>query len=333
MSRRSHSRESRQKPASTTLGITSLGIDVLINLIKYLRPCDILSLRKTSRFFHSVTKHRTVWLNALRGVMHKHFITKATYPLESMSLPLLEHAALSPYKFASLVERSPSSGIKPTSIRILSPLLTKAEKDRYGIIGFGAVDDIIFCPGGRYLATVSLFDGEATKALITSSLNLNFRFSAHNITISSRIPEFVEVAHIDLPSYSSLKSFHLASERLIFTALVEDSGGPSSVLVWDFMNQSAVLWNLPASVIDTDAIIASSNEDSIIVAALGQFWIFNVPPLISYTIATITSTPHEPSLALPRPLPTQIYRDISATSTEKSLFLRKSEAQALPETL
>ena len=68
---------------------------------------------------------------------------------------MLEHIALSPYRFAALVEKYHESTTQPTSIRTLSTRFTDEEKKKYGLPNSGRVDDFLMALGGRYLVTLS----------------------------------------------------------------------------------------------------------------------------------------------------------------------------------
>ncbi|KDR79818.1 hypothetical protein GALMADRAFT_241908 [Galerina marginata CBS 339.88] len=148
-----------QSDAAPVFKFIELSVDLLINVIKFLPPCDIVSVRQTCRRLLSVTRLRTVWVNALHGVMQDYSITEDTFPLQTMSVPLLEHSALSPYRLVSLLERSDNSRIEPASIRVLSPRLTNQEKAFHGILHSGELYDMFLAPGGRYLSTVAHYGG------------------------------------------------------------------------------------------------------------------------------------------------------------------------------
>ncbi|KDR79816.1 hypothetical protein GALMADRAFT_61953 [Galerina marginata CBS 339.88] len=152
--------------SNTAPTFIALSLDVLINVIKYLQPCDIVAVRQTCRTLLSITKLRTVWVNALRSVMQNYFITEDTFPLQTMSLPMLEHSALSPRRFISLMEKSDNRQLEPTSTRVLSPRLTNREKATHGLSDTGHLHDMILAPGGRYLATIADCDGDSSHFTI-----------------------------------------------------------------------------------------------------------------------------------------------------------------------
>lgn len=103
------------------------------------------------------TRTRTVWLNALRSLMHAYCITQDTFDLTSMSLPELEHAALAPRRFIELLKARPGDRylLSPTQIRILPSRLTRREQKTYGMSSRGENHDFRVAPGGRYLIVIS----------------------------------------------------------------------------------------------------------------------------------------------------------------------------------
>jgi hypothetical protein len=53
---------------------------------------------------YDASKLRTVWAAALERVCEGHRIFRPTYPIEKMSMPDLEHAALAPYRVIRLLK-------------------------------------------------------------------------------------------------------------------------------------------------------------------------------------------------------------------------------------
>lgn len=113
---------------------------------------------QTCATLYQLSKLRTVWINALHSIMKRHSISEATFPLQTMDLPLLEHAALSPHRFLSLLEKSNGTSIRPFAIRVLSPRLTNTEKEKYGIFDNDGLYDIYVESTGRYLASLSAYE-------------------------------------------------------------------------------------------------------------------------------------------------------------------------------
>ncbi|KAF8878485.1 hypothetical protein CPB84DRAFT_331070 [Gymnopilus junonius] len=135
----------------------TLSLDVRLCVLEFLQPCDILAVGQTCRTLCQMMKYRAVWMNALRGVMERHSINPATFPVRTMALPLLKHLAFSPHRFISLVKKSNGASIRPMSIRVISPRLSNADKKKYRITDKDGINDIYMEPGGRYLASLSCY--------------------------------------------------------------------------------------------------------------------------------------------------------------------------------
>ncbi|KAF8878487.1 hypothetical protein CPB84DRAFT_1794150 [Gymnopilus junonius] len=199
-----------------------LGTDVIINVAKFLRPCDIISLRKTCKLLQQVTRMRTIWINALRSIMARNAITEDTYPLQKMALPILKHVALSPHRFASLVMKSNEVMPLPTSIRAISPRMTNWEKERYEIELPGPFIDFWMAPGGRYVVTLSM----------QHDWNESTLFTVWDVGLSGRdvikpLTRFLEKAQ-----GLRLVCFFADSQNLGFFYIVSTQNSPSfSVLV------------------------------------------------------------------------------------------------------
>ena len=112
-------------------------------------------------------------MNALRSIMSRHSITEVTFPLQDMSLQLLEHVALSPHRFAAAIKKAEGTCIESTSARVLTSRLTNDEKRKYGVRESGYVEDIFLAPGGRYLATLSRFLQSSVALLTVWDLGLS----------------------------------------------------------------------------------------------------------------------------------------------------------------
>ncbi|KDR79857.1 hypothetical protein GALMADRAFT_241960 [Galerina marginata CBS 339.88] len=136
-----------------SLCLTNLGVDVLINVMVFLRPMDIINLRQTCKTLKLSTMHRIVWVDALKQMMDEQRIPEATFPTSSMDREALEHTALSPAKFSSILEKSADNKIHPFSIRILPDYLSKQEMSKHGIQSYVHYSDMILAPGGRFMVT------------------------------------------------------------------------------------------------------------------------------------------------------------------------------------
>lgn len=102
---------------------------------------------QTCKLLASTTKEMTVWRSALRRVLDDHGIFHPTFPILNMSQKELEHAALVPFRFASLLNSEGS--IRPFSTRLhTTPNSINPLEDR-------EFTQCFLVPGGRYLFTNS----------------------------------------------------------------------------------------------------------------------------------------------------------------------------------
>ncbi|KAJ7512802.1 hypothetical protein B0H11DRAFT_2213365 [Mycena galericulata] len=165
--------ESASGDVDTPLRLTlnEFPMDTLIHIQSFMDPTDILSLRQASKLMASATKHRIVWLDALRRVCALHEVSMLTYPIENMSPAELEHAATSPERFLAQVSKTTDVLIPALSTRLLQPRLPKSSIGPPGPLGEVSLMRLI--PGGRYLvisndaARISVWDlGYGPAAII-----------------------------------------------------------------------------------------------------------------------------------------------------------------------
>ncbi|KAF5330236.1 hypothetical protein D9611_010627 [Ephemerocybe angulata] len=153
--------DSAQDPtpsAVTGNGSFRFSSEIIMHILRFLGPTDILSMRKTCRMMHRVTKYRVVWLEALERVCEKYGIFKPTFPTEKMSILELEHASTGPTRFLAGVKMyEPDECVRPYITRTPQFRWERRSYDFYGYDTFHLV------PGGRFLFTcnshvVCLFD-------------------------------------------------------------------------------------------------------------------------------------------------------------------------------
>ncbi|KAF8958135.1 hypothetical protein BDZ97DRAFT_1842683 [Flammula alnicola] len=138
------------------LQFSPLNSDIFINVMRFLQPPEIITVRKTCKTLYSASHRRIVWLDALNRVMKEHGLFKPTYHLDSMTDSQLEQAALFPWKFSFMVKTSNGVPLRPRAHRILVNSLTNAERieqaQREDGRDFAAT---MLVPGGRFLLTTS----------------------------------------------------------------------------------------------------------------------------------------------------------------------------------
>ncbi|KAG2008242.1 hypothetical protein CC2G_013697 [Coprinopsis cinerea AmutBmut pab1-1] len=132
----------KSQPPATTLPKCLASQDVMLSVQRFLEPLDLMTLRKTCKTWYAHSKSRIVWIQAIERMCLRNGVRKAWFPLEDMSLPDLEHLALSPSRFLSLLKRHNHGTIRPPSIRILNPQVAQTNL---------TVKTVFLVPGGRYL--------------------------------------------------------------------------------------------------------------------------------------------------------------------------------------
>ncbi|KAG6908182.1 hypothetical protein DXG01_005835 [Tephrocybe rancida] len=111
----------------------------MAHVFLYISPLDIVAARK---YLAVATNQRNVWTNALRIVCHSNGMFLPSFPMETMALKALEHAALAPYRFPCL-EMNDDNWIPPLSTRLLRDIRPD----------FGHFKGLFLVPGGRFLVT------------------------------------------------------------------------------------------------------------------------------------------------------------------------------------
>ena len=130
--------------------LEKLGIDIIVQILSFVQPLDIIALRQVCRALLAASRERVVWRNALRLVTVQHGLFAVTFPVGEMTIPQLQRAATSPGRFVAFLRRElrppkirlPNKCIEPTSIRELP----------------GEFDSAFLVPGGRYILTMREFE-------------------------------------------------------------------------------------------------------------------------------------------------------------------------------
>ncbi|KAF6764476.1 hypothetical protein DFP72DRAFT_1130352 [Ephemerocybe angulata] len=149
---------SAQGPTSPSVGNFRLSSEIIMQILRFLGPKDILSMRKTCRMMHTVTKDRVVWLEALKRICEQYGIFKPTFPMEGMSLLELEHASTGPTRFLNGVKKhEPETWVRPYLTRM--PQLRESRSSHDSSYS----NAVHLVPGGRFLFTsgrndICLFD-------------------------------------------------------------------------------------------------------------------------------------------------------------------------------
>ncbi|KAL1715274.1 hypothetical protein EV715DRAFT_207813 [Schizophyllum commune] len=133
--------------------------EVLIRILRFSHPLDILRLRTVCKYLRDLTLQRIVWINALRAAVDRNDVFPPTFPLSDMSDSEIEHAIFGPIEFYRMV--------KQQGVRILgdhettpdTPTVPKLQPiaRRVFPIDIGEASlaihppDLVLLPGGRYV--------------------------------------------------------------------------------------------------------------------------------------------------------------------------------------
>ncbi|KAF5330201.1 hypothetical protein D9611_010617 [Ephemerocybe angulata] len=156
-----------------------------MHILRFLGPTDIISMRKTCRMMHRITKCRVVWLEALERVCEKYGIFKPTFPMEEMSILEPEHASTGPTRFVEGVKRyQPEESVRPYLTR--TPHLRR-ERSSYDSF---AHDAFQLVPGGRFLFTSAL----DTVCLFDLGYNMNVPVKPSPLAVLDNFGELRAIA-------------------------------------------------------------------------------------------------------------------------------------------
>ncbi|KAF8637532.1 hypothetical protein AX17_002758 [Amanita inopinata Kibby_2008] len=116
--------------------------DILISALTWLAPPDLLSVRKTCKRFHDISRTRIVWTNACHRCVLALGYPFPNVPLDSLSVESLERSTCNAYR---LGHKWRSRGLTPRTMHYV-----------YGVFS-AAISDVRFVPGhgDKWLVTIS----------------------------------------------------------------------------------------------------------------------------------------------------------------------------------
>jgi hypothetical protein len=147
----------------TQLTLVNIPLDLQTTICVFLRPIDILALRKvchqlildlfvaqvagehikTCKAFELITRQRVVWLAVLHQVCLDNTLFLPSFPIPSMSDLELEQAAIAPHRWIQLFKKQhpgdPGAILCPRTTRIVRDLAIRSKSY------------LFLVPGGRYL--------------------------------------------------------------------------------------------------------------------------------------------------------------------------------------
>ena len=154
----------------TKLTLANISLDLQITICIFLRPIDILALRKvchqsiwiflvaqvagerikTCKTFELTSRQRVVWLAALHRVCLDNTLFLPSFPIPDMSDLELEQAAIAPHRWIQLcgVFKKQQPG-DPGAI--LCPRTTRVIRD----VAKLSMQNLFLVPGGRYLVVTT----------------------------------------------------------------------------------------------------------------------------------------------------------------------------------
>ncbi|TRM67219.1 hypothetical protein BD626DRAFT_485160 [Schizophyllum amplum] len=160
-----------------SLTFDALPIDIILLILEFVRPLDIISVRLTCKLLRDVTRQHALWISALRTVCYDNNLYPEMFAVEALSLSQLEHSATTPSLFFRQVKRAAESasaakekmereedGNTPSdpAPESVTPSLRPAVVRRLDIppstldgLNWAFTEDVTelrLAPGGRYLA-------------------------------------------------------------------------------------------------------------------------------------------------------------------------------------
>ncbi|KAI4526787.1 hypothetical protein K525DRAFT_188364 [Schizophyllum commune Loenen D] len=143
---------------SAAIDLLSLPQEIILHIIDFAPPYDILSLRKTCKALYPITRDRSVWVHAVRKMCTERALFAPTYDLIQTSRLRLEHAATAPRRFFELLMNSGSLDLQDAQkLHAISKRLLELRLPRSSAanLGFNARENTFrefhLLPGGRFL--------------------------------------------------------------------------------------------------------------------------------------------------------------------------------------
>lgn len=298
--------------------------DILVHLLGFLCPLDILAARQTCKLLQEATSQRSLWIGVLRSVCAENHIFWPTYPIKDMSTSDLVKAALTPTRFLSFIfkERDPAlEGIEPRTVIHFTPGNLNRLRNPCPI-------DLL--PGGRFLVcaeykVLSIWDlgcpsegcslsepilvasvaTEECNSFILHPTNdaigiqvVVLSAQANNVTVfeiypTSSNPSFRKITSLDVVLHEAWEIYCLCGDRLSINY-------QNIVTVWDFSRNLWASWEVertPASISATEnhVILVEGDHET-------RVGVWKIPPLhpIGHTSAFHGVLPPDICFTLPQ---------------------------------
>ncbi|KAJ3546959.1 hypothetical protein NMY22_g1846 [Coprinellus aureogranulatus] len=289
-----------------------LSSDLVMQVLRFLDPVDILAMRATCKMFRRVSASRTVWIAALERVCEQHGIFKPTYPLDKMTCAELESAASGPHRFMQFI----SDSFQETHPKRAPSLTRQFPCWKMGTgSGFPErlhdVERLFIVPGGRFLLTAGdslcLWDlgysiATPMKPFPVASLPISLEplfltaspsVNGQELTIAlvcrsspdnkkqvtvfhadplSSIPGFITQATLEFQTVSH----SIASVHLLGDTAVIKSG--HGIHVWNWVENTGCQWENSDADFYSQAVVV--DQTVIAIDDFQNFLIWDIPPLI-----------------------------------------------------
>lgn len=287
------------------MALELLPFDILISILSFLGPKEILHLRKTCRNLHAASQARTVWLTCLHHICATQGMFLPTFPLEDMSIAQIEHAVLSPSLLSARIKKSPENQVVlPARTQVLGPGSASTSSES-GESDPPACLQVCLVPGGRYLFArfaqpngLSLWDlglnamGPAASSplavvegpydgIISTTPTpdgLGIRFCTYfnssgntNVSIQEFYPSKAEKGFERLGALELKGILHIHSHYMqLFIALDHFQ----HVTVWDYHENMSTTWQLES--IAQEVLIVG---EQIVLFNVEEISVWEIPPL------------------------------------------------------
>ncbi|KAF8156983.1 hypothetical protein B0H34DRAFT_711457 [Crassisporium funariophilum] len=316
------------------MDLLNLPFDMLLAVLAFTAPSDILALRKTCRTMMQVTSLRSVWIDVLERVCYENSVLRASFPRTDMSLLELEAAAMGPTRCLTAFKKAHEE--MRTSLPPLGP--------RHALHPPGFVptycNRIFLIPGGRYLLTLYLgyleirdLRKNGLRPHLSQQITpLARSFTVHNTSNgqcvricvkkhqpqSKLIPyappnpqyEIYEIGFVDdIPAIVKLSSLIFPRSFLGYKTYICDDRliavGVSSIGAWNFISDECAHWTTNSS---EESLLNIVHENTVMVFQKSGISIWNIPSLLPSlqpgVMDPVSSTPLRPQHFLPYPEPT-----------------------------
>ncbi|KAJ7250397.1 hypothetical protein C8J57DRAFT_683703 [Mycena rebaudengoi] len=313
--------------------LSSLPADLLVHIMSFLTPQSILTLRRVSKSLSEVTNQRVVWIDALRRVCLQHEVYLPSFPLTEMALEDLEHAATTTTRFTARLRREFAQDVKvvPFSKRRITSLddtgeewenmrfipggrflITtsrctlklwdlglhqkcppKTQLNAYPIASL-QVPGISAIHGVRTRA--SKFTPEVLVIVLGPWLAIDCHVHVFGLLPAATNPTFTPLAPVlVLPIHGIFSPSILGSSN---QHLIVSNG--TTVVLWDFLEDSWISWSRAATVDDT--FYFCNNKVVIVQADQGQVQLITFPALYPRSVSSVARHIEPPEVLQEYPL-------------------------------